>query len=173
LLWSSASTPKSVVPTSRLYDVSQPPPPPPGGTGTGLTGEYFDNQDFTSLKVTRVDPTVNFSWGSGSPASGVGKDTFSVRWTGQVEPEFSETYAFYTVSDDGVRLWVNGQLLIDNWTDHASTEDRGTIVLAAGQTYDIRMDFYEKGGGAIAKLLWSSASTPKAAIPEEYLYPSP
>ncbi|MFN2513920.1 MAG: PA14 domain-containing protein [Pyrinomonadaceae bacterium] len=85
----------------------------------GLTGEYYDNIDFTNLKVTHIDPTVNFDFGEGSPDPSIEPDTFSVRWTGQVQPEFSETYTFYTVSNDGVRLTVNGQVIIDNLTDHA------------------------------------------------------
>ncbi len=93
----------------------------PGGSGTGLRGEYYDNQDFTLLKVTRTDPTVNFDWGNGSPDATIGADTFSVRWSGQVEARYSETYTFYTMSDDGVRLWVNNQQLINNWTLHRST----------------------------------------------------
>src|SRR5687768_8106765 len=68
--------------------------------GTGLRGEYFDNRDFTALKLTRVDPSINFAWGTGSPAPAVGADTFSVRWTGRVSPRYSETYRFYTTSDD-------------------------------------------------------------------------
>src|SRR6185503_2256776 len=95
--------------------------------GTGLRGEYFDNRDFTASRLTRVDPTVNFNWGTGSPASGIGADTFSVRWTGRVSPQFSQTYRFYTTSDDGVRLWVNGQQLIFFFNDTATTENSGTI----------------------------------------------
>ena len=137
----------------------------------GLTGTYFDNIDFTGTTLTRVDPTVDFNWGAGSPATLIGADTFSVRWTGQVVPQHSETYTFFTVSDDGVRLWVNGRQIIDNWTDHAATEDSGTIALTGGQRYDIRMEFYERGGEAAARLLWSSPSTPKAVIPTARLFP--
>jgi glucose/arabinose dehydrogenase len=140
------------------------------GTGTGLSATYFDNLDFTGATVARIDPTVNFAWGTGSPAAGIGPDTFSVRWTGQVEPQFTGTYTFYTQSDDGVRLWVNGQQLVNNWTNHRVTENSGTISLSVGQRYDIRMEFYENGGAATAKLLWSSASTPKAVIPSSRLY---
>ena len=136
-----------------------------GGTGNGLSATYYNNIDFTGTTVTRVDPTIDFAWGTGSPAASIGADTFSARWTGQVEAQFTGTYTFYTVSDDGVRLWVNGQQIINNWTDHAPTENSGTIALTAGQRYDIRMEFYENGGGAIARLLWSSASIPKAVIP--------
>src|SRR3954464_2132306 len=81
-------------------------------TGTGLHADYFNNQTLTApVAVTRTDGTVNFNWGSGAPAAGIGADHFSARWTGQVEPLFTQTYTFFTVSDDGVRLWVNGQLL--------------------------------------------------------------
>lgn len=87
-----------------LYLKAGTAPPPPPGDGTGLTGQYYDNMDFTALKVTRTDPTVNFDWGAGSPVAGVGADTFTVRWTGQVQPPANGTYTFTTASDDGVRL---------------------------------------------------------------------
>jgi PA14 domain len=74
------------------------------------------------------------------------------------------------VSDDGVRLWVNGQQIINNWTNHAPTENSGTIALTAGQRYDIRMEFFENAGGATARLLWSSASVPKAVVPTARLF---
>jgi len=75
----------------------------------------------------------------------------------------------YTSSDDGVRLWVDGQALVDNWTDHANTEDKGTIDLAAGNTYSFVMEYYESGGGAVAQLRWSSPHTPKQIIPQAAL----
>ncbi len=145
---------------------------PGPGNGTGLTGDYYDNMDFTAFALTRTDATVNFNWGSGSPDPAIGADTFSVQWTGQVEPMYSETYTFYTTSDDGVRLWVNAQLIIDNWTDHGPTENSGTIALTAGVKYDISMDFYENGGGAVAELRWSSASQAYEIIPQTQLYPA-
>ena len=114
-------------------------------TGTGLTGQYFNNQDFTGTTQTRVDGTVNFDWGTAAPVSGFGVDTFSARWTGELETQFSGTYTFYTTSDDGVRLWVNGQQVINNWTNHAPTENSGTISLSAGQRYSIRLEYYEAG----------------------------
>jgi glucose/arabinose dehydrogenase len=142
-------------------------------TGNGLLATYYDNIDFSGATVTRVDPIVDFDWGAGSPAASIGPDTFSVRWAGQVQAQFSERYVFYTQSDDGVRLWVNGQQLVNNWTDHAATEDLGAISLTAGQRYDIRMEFYENGGDALARLLWSSASTPKTPVPAARLYSQP
>lgn len=141
-----------------------------GGAGTGLSATYYDNPDFTGSAVSRVDPAVNFDW-SASPAPGIAADTFSVRWSGQVRPQFTQTYTFYTQSNDGVRLWVNGQLLIDNWTAHALTTNTGTIALVAGQLYAIRMEFFDNTGVATARLGWSSPSTPLAVIPTARLFP--
>ncbi len=140
------------------------------GTGGGLRGLYYNNTDFSGLALSRLDGPVNFDWAAGSPSGAVGADSYSVRWTGQVEPRYSQTYTFYTTTDDGVRLWVNGVLLIDHWADQGSTEWSGTIALTAGQKYSIQMDYYENGGSAAAKLLWSSASQVKQVIPATQLY---
>ena len=160
------STPSANTTYTATYRVAS------GGTGNGLSVTYYDNSNFTGTTVTGVDPTVDFAWGGGSPSASIGNDTFSARWTGQVQPQFTGTYTFYTQSDDGVRLWVNGQQIINNWTGHAQTENSGTLALTAGQRYDIRMEYYENGGSAVARLLWSSASVPKAVIPSARLYPS-
>lgn len=162
------ATGNSAYSTEANATTSAPIPP---ANGTGLKGQYYDNSNFTNLKLTRTDPTVNFNWGTGSPASGIGADTFSVRWTGQVQARYSQTYAFYTTSDDGVRLWVNGLQIINNWTNHSATENSGTITLVANQKYDILMEYYENTGSAVAKLSWSSASQAKQIIPQSQLYP--
>ncbi|HTH46998.1 MAG TPA: PA14 domain-containing protein [Candidatus Limnocylindria bacterium] len=143
------------------------------GTGKGLQGEYFSNQAKTfngPPTLVRTDSTVNFDWGSGSPDPKISADTFTVRWTGQVQAQFSETYTFTTTSDDGVRLYVNGQLIIDEWIDQGPTDWTGSIALQAGKFYDIRMEYYENGGGAVAKLAWSSPSTSQTIIPTSQLY---
>ena len=88
-----------------------------------------------------------------------------MRWTGQVEALYSQTYTFYASSDDGIRLWVNGQQIINNWTDHGRTQNSGTIALTAGQRGDIRLEFYEDAGNAIAQLSWASSSQAKQIIP--------
>ncbi len=142
-----------------------------GQTGGGLLGEYFDNINLTSKKLTRVDPRVNFDWGGGSPASELGADTFSVRWTGTVTPRFSQPYTFIVTVDDGVRLWVNNQLIINQWIDQSPTTHIGVIELQAGQPYPIQLEFYENGGGAVAQLRWRSASQPEQVIPASVLRP--
>ncbi|NJR70548.1 MAG: hypothetical protein HC771_19370 [Synechococcales cyanobacterium CRU_2_2] len=143
------------------------------GTGNGLKAEYFDNKDFTSPKLTRTDSTVNFDWKGGTPSTRIGADTFSVRWSGQVQPLYSETYTFQTTSDDGVRLWVNDQLIINKFVNQGTTSHNGTITLNAGQRYDIRLDYFENTGSASAKLAWSSASQTLGIIPESQLYSAP
>jgi hypothetical protein len=141
-------------------------------TGTGLLAEYYNGTTFDTLALTRVDPTVDFDWGSGSAASSVNVDQFSARWTGQVQPLYSETYTFSTQSDDGIRLWVNGQQLIEAWADYSPTQNSGTIALAAGQKYDLKIEYHENSGGAIAKLSWSSSSQAKQIVPQSQLYPA-
>ena len=138
--------------------------------GNGLKGEYYENKDFTDLKFARTDSRVDFNWGKDSPDSAMDVDAFSVRWSGQIEPRFSETYKFHTTSDDGVRLWVDGRLIIDRFVDRASTEDTAAIDLVAGQKYDIRLEYYENKGKANASLAWSSHSQSYEIVPQSQLY---
>jgi len=114
---------------------------------------------------------VDFEWGTGSPDPAIGDDSFSVRWTGRVKPPASGTYRFFTLTDDGVRLWVNNELIVDRWVDQSPTEWSGSIPLTGGLAYDLTLEFYERGGGANAHLLWSSPSIGKQPIPATYLEP--
>ena len=141
----------------------------------GLTARYYRDPGtgtrFATLVLTRVDSTVNFAWGSAAPASGVTADNFSVRWTGRVQAPVTGTYRFSTVSDDGIRLWVNGQQVINNWTDHASTTNTSAAIsLTAGVKYTITLEYYEKGGSAIAKLQWSYTGQALQIIPQSRLF---
>lgn len=154
----------------RVKSIGAPTPPATPGTGDGLKGEYYDGANFTGTKSTRVDPKIDFNWAANAPISGFGTDTFSTRWTGQVQPQFTQTYTFTTKSDDGVRLWVNNQLLINQWKNQAATEYSGSIALTAGQKYAIKMEYFDNTGSASAQLLWSSTSTPRQIIPQSQLY---
>jgi hypothetical protein len=116
---------------------------------------------------------VDFNWGTGSPVSGIDPDTFSVRWSGQVQPQFTETYTFRTRSDDGVRLWINGVLIIDYWREDGLVERSGTISLNAGQRYSIRLEFFEGKGNALIQLMWSSPNQPLQIIPTSRLFSTP
>ncbi|GAH97739.1 unnamed protein product, partial [marine sediment metagenome] len=98
------------------------------------------------------------------------KDLCAVRWTGWVEARHSESYTFYTRTDDGVRLWVDGKLIIDRWVDQGASEYWNSVTLTAGTKYAIKIEYYEKRVGAVAQLSWSSLSTPKEIIPQTQLY---
>jgi hypothetical protein len=93
-----------------------------------------------------------------------------VLWTGSVVPQYTQTYTFYTRTDDGARLFVNGQLIINRWSDHSAKEYSGALPLTAGRKYTIRMEYYESKGQAVAELRWSSASQGKQIIPQSKLY---
>src|SRR5690606_7439135 len=82
-------------------------------------------------------------------------DVFSVRWQGNIVPATSGSYVFRTTADDGIRLWVNDVLVINQWRDQSPTNYAATVTLTAGTVVPIRMEFYENGGGAVARLYWS------------------
>lgn len=164
--WSLATgSGNSYVPVDFKYQTSEQ------ALGTGLTAKYYDNLDFTTYKFTRVDPTINIDWGANPPSGSMGADQFSVRWAGMVAPRYSQTYTFYATTDDGVRVWVDGQLIIDKWVDQGPTTWSAQLPLDAGRQYDIRMEFYDNFGGAQARLEWQSASQAREVIPQSRLYP--
>jgi hypothetical protein len=140
--------------------------------GTGLNGSYYDGINFNTLKFSRLDPTLNFNWGEGTPSSQLGNDTYSIRWAGRILAKTSETYTFTTQSDDGIRVWINGILVINNWTTHSATYNSGTINLSQGQLYSIKVEYYENTGNATAKLLWSTPTISQQVIPTANLFKS-
>ena len=151
------------------------------GNGTGLLGAYYTTHYSTNAFISatgptlsRVDPTVDFNFGTGSPSALVSTDYFTIRWTGQVQALGDDTYTFSTISDDGVRLWVNGQKLVDNWTPHGPTTNSGSIALSGSQKYSVQFEYFEAAVSAVAKLWWSNASggVTFEAIPAQQLYPA-
>jgi uncharacterized protein (DUF1800 family) len=155
--------------------------PCPDPAGTGLTGYYFTNSSTTytnaanfypsNLLFTLTNAVVDFSWTNGSSPN-LSNGLYSVRWTGQVQPEYSELYYFVVNSDDGAKLWVNDQLVIDNWKLQSSTADAiGTIALQAGVRYDLQLDYLQAGGKGEVHLSWYSPSQSKQIIPSSRLYP--
>ncbi len=140
---------------------------------TGVNGTYWDNSNFTGLSVSRNDPDINFYWREFSPDAALGPDTFSCRWTGYLLPQYSEDYTFYTEFDDGERLYVDGNLVINNWVDGGGEFTApSTVPLEAGKLVPIVVEHYENTGNqAMARLRWSSPSVPKAIVPENRLRP--
>lgn len=122
----------------------------------GIFAEYFNNKEFNGKPVlTRVDSTIAFHWGGASPGAGIGKDNFSVRWTTKIKPSITGTYEITTASDDGVRVIVNGNRIIDHWSDHAVEARQASIYLEAGKYYDVTVEYYENGGDAAVLLGWT------------------
>ena len=120
-------------------------------------GEYFNNKTLSgSPTFTRDDSAINFDWGSGGPGNGLGSDNFSARWTRTLNFQ-AGNYTFTTTGDDGVRLWVNNHLLIDKWFDQPATNYSGSIYLSGN--VPLKMEYYENGGLAAAKLVWSAGGT--------------
>jgi len=144
------------------------------GGGTGIQASYYNNQTLTDpVVLQRVDPQIDFNWGSGSPDPSINDNGFSARWQAQIQAIYDEQYTFYVNSDDGIRLYVDGQLIIDEWNDHAPTEYSASLVMSSGQLYELELEYYENTGGAVAELSWSSSSQPKEIIPTAQLFPPP
>ena len=132
----------------------------------GFKGEYFNNMNLSGKPVlTRNDTDLNFSWPS-SPGAGINSDEFSVRWTGKLTATTSARHTFYLTSDDGARLYVDGELLIDSWHDRGAVTDKYELELKAGQTYDIKIEYYEHGGGASMtfRIAFPNSYTPKQLV---------
>ncbi len=145
-------------------------PPPPA---TGLRGDYFAGVGVAGTPLLTRYEAIDFNWGTAAPATAVPADHFSVRWSGFVTPTATGSYRFRTVSDDGVRVWVNGQLVINNWTDHAATTNTsGNVSLTAGQRYAVTVEYYERTGGATMRWLWRlPGTTSYVAVPPSALTP--
>lgn len=136
------------------------------GSGGGVQGDYFKGTDFAEHVLSRTDPLIDFDFGVSSPDESVGRDNFSVVWTAELEAAFSETYKFYTNTDDGVRLWIDDKSVVDNWADHRLAQNSGSINLIAGKPHFLEMWWYDKNGPAAAQLSWESPRTPRQIVPE-------
>lgn len=158
---SSAEFREVVPPPEVLADV------PSAG---GLKAEYFDDQEFRKPRLVRYDPILNFQWGLGAPDPSVNVD-FAARWTGRLEPKYTEVYTFQTHAEDGVRLWIDGRQIINKWEDAPPYLQEANIPLQAGHKYDIRLDYHNKMGEAILRLRWSSPSQRKEIIAASQLSP--
>ena len=89
-----------------------------------------------------------------NPAPGLPADDFSARWTGKIVPNMSGKYRFGAIADDGARIYLDGKLIAEDWTDHAPAAITGEVTLEAGKSYDVKMEYYESKIGAVAKLVW-------------------
>ena len=139
------------------------------GTGSGLRGDYYADHAFTRLAGSRIDPQVRFDW-PGSPIDTVPADHFTVRWSGRIQPRVSGVYTFTLRADDGVRLWIDGQPLIDTWNRPDIADQRGGITLEAGQLYDLQLHYFDNNSAGEITLWWQAAGQAKEVVPTSQLY---
>jgi beta-glucosidase len=123
--------------------------------GSGLQGQYFNNTTLSGTPVaTRTDPNVAYTWTGTSPIAGLGTTNYSVKWTGTLTAPTTGTYTFGLTSDDGSRLLINGQQVIDNWRDQATNTETAQVPLTAGQPVQVEVDYYQAAGDAVVGLGW-------------------
>ena len=118
-------------------------------------GEYWNNQSLSgSPTLCRNDSQVDFNWGTGSPGGGVPNDKFSARWTRNRDFAVGR-YRFHLAGDDGIRLWVDANLIIDQWKDQGRTEYTAERDLSGG-SHSLKVEYYENGGDANITLWWET-----------------
>ena len=136
----------------------------------GLDVAFYANRDLTEPAIVQtIDPTLDHNWGEGAPHAGLPKDDFSVRWQGFLVPRYTEPCTLYITSDDGIRVWVDGALLVDDWTDHSPRTAQATFAGVADQPHRLRVEFYERRGGAVARLEGASAQQSREVVPSAQL----
>ena len=175
----------AVTPNSATIDViDNDVPAEVIGTGTGLRGYYYNYWDEThpnkTLVQNRIDATIGgiaTNWGAGSPIPGVvNPDHFHVRWEGEVQAKFTSDYVFRTRSDDGVRVWLNGAMIIDHWSDHGPADKSSDppISLVAGMKYNILIEYYDRTDNSTIELWWQRVGVAgsEEIIPQTQLYPA-
>jgi alpha-L-fucosidase len=136
------------------------------------------------VELSRIDPSVKFNWVRNSPGKPILEDDFTATWSGFIQPQFTEEYAIEAEADDGIRVWIDNQLLVNKWAQvdkgtqsnvmeaGKSGTSSGLIRLVAGQKYPIKVEYFETKQNAYASLKWSSASQKKQVIPQECLFSS-
>ncbi len=133
------------------------------GPGLGVKAQYFKGTEAQGVPIlTQVEDSINHNWAGGEIAGGL-SDNVSAVWTADLEVPFSQTYRLFVNTDDGVRLWLDGRLLISNWDSTA--DEMVDVDLVSGQIYRLQMDWHEDGGSAKAQLSWQSPSIDTQIIP--------
>ena len=130
----------------------------------GLRADYFATAQFTDLRLTRIDPEIDFNWGMGTPDVQIPASNFSVRWTGQLEPPSSDIYTFKLAAAPWAKLWLNGRLILDN---RSPAPHNGKVRLEAQQHYDVRIDFGKDIRAGSCQLLWAIGDQPEEVVPTD------
>ncbi len=136
----------------------------------GLQGAYFHGTNLQGPAVLRVDRNIDFPWTGRELAPGFGVHKYSVRWEGELEAPISGKVTMHTVTNDGVRLWLGEQKLIDVWRGMSATEHRAEMELVAGKRYPFKMEYFQDEGTAEVRLFWSGAGLPRQIVPVEKFF---
>lgn len=168
LRWNPPGGEKAVVPASQFSHV-----PGQETRRNGLLGSYHKGSNFKGDPMERIDPVIDFSWVATGPMPGFGINYFSIRWEGEIEAPISGPVTFHATTDDGVRLWVGEQLIIDEWRPRVAAESRGEMVLQAGRRYPVRMDYYQATQQASARFSWSGPGLKEQLVPEKSMFAKP
>jgi len=162
LEWSGPGIPKSVIPRRQLHPVL------PGAdklsASQGLLGCYFRNRFFYGDVLARVDSLIEFNWDRG-PARDFVSDNYSVRWMGQLRANHDGEHTFFVTAEEGIRLWLGGQLLINEMRNQTRQEFAPKLMLKKNQRYDLRMEMVNRKGGSTMKMEWVEPARPRALIP--------
>jgi outer membrane protein OmpA-like peptidoglycan-associated protein len=143
--------------------------------GDGLIGQYYDGENFERVMLIRYDPTVDFDWGHGEPGPGLPTEHFSVRWSGWLVAPVSGRYRFNITVDDGMRLWLNNHLILNEWRNQSVRQFTKAVVLKAGQRYRLQVDYYQNILDTKARVTWERPDVPgvRQPIPSRYLFSKP
>jgi plastocyanin len=160
-LWSEYSTPTTF---TTLVPVA--------ATGVGLRATYFNDGGMTNPLIVTTNATLAFNWGKERPHRRITADAFAVRWEGALLPEFTEEHQIQIQYRGRVRVWINNQMMIDEWDGCAFSQTRrSSISLVGGQLATVRVDYVADPSGALAALRWTSPSVALAPVPTLRLFP--
>lgn len=146
------------------------------------TRAYKKHIEEKQIYITRIDSTIDFNWVRNSPDPRIRVDHFTGEWTGYISPDYTEEYTFTAKADDGVRVWIDGKLIIDQWVKQEQTQDgfvqgaqtstthKSTIKLKKGQRYPIKIEYFEDVQNASIQVKWASKSQAEEVIPYKALY---
>ena len=138
----------------------------------GVDARYFSGASLAGTAVVRAESGIDVDWGAGSPDPSIGHGSFSAQWSALLEAPDTQSYTLYVLANDGVRLWLDGRLLIDDWKDQPATERSAVVEFKAGQFYELTLQYYQATAASPAvQLSWSSASAAKVVIPSSALFP--
>ena len=136
--------------------------------GDGILGEYYEGVDFGRLVMRRHDATLAFDWGHAPPVPGLGAKYFSVRWTGWLLPPVSGRYVLHVAVDDGMRIWLNDKLILNEWRPQPVRHFTTSVELNAGEPYKLRVDYFQDILDTRARVTWERPDLPPTPPPSSW-----